>query len=307
MSKNKVMKSEKRMLLSFILNFLFTIFEFFGGLITGSIALMSDALHDLGDSISIGIAIFLEKKSKQKPDYKYTYGYYRFSLLGGLISSIILVIGTTLIIYKAVERLINPSPLSNPELLIVFAIIGVVVNGLAAYNASKGHSINEKVISLHLLEDVFGWVALLIAAVLINIFNIPILDTLLSLLFSIYIFIHVIRNLKSILEVFLEKAPKNPRISQIRDALLKIDDVYDIHHIHYWTLEGSIPIITLHAIINQDLSVDQINDIQKAIHLKLKELSIDHVTVQVEFKGLECIGEDCSNIDVIQTHKHHHH
>ena len=304
MANNQAMASEKRMLLSFFLNFIFTIFEFFGGLLTGSIALMSDALHDLGDSISIGVAIFLEKKSKQKPDYKYTYGYYRFSLLGGLISSIILIVGTTIIVYNAVDRLIHPSALSNPQLLIVFAVIGVVVNGLAAYNASKGQSINEKVISLHLLEDVFGWVALLIASILINIFNIPILDTILSLVFSVYIFFHVLRNLKSIMEVFLEKAPKKPRINQIKQSLKKIEHVHDIHHIHYWTLEGSIPIITLHAIVDQDLNIAKINDVQKEIHMELKLLGIEHVTVQIEFRGLDCIGEKCSELERKETHHH---
>ncbi|QLY39490.1 cation transporter [Hujiaoplasma nucleasis] len=307
MSKNRPMKSEKRMFLSFILNFIFTVFEFFGGLITGSIALLSDAVHDLGDSISIGVAIILEKKSKQKPDYKYTYGYYRFSLLGGLISSIILIVGSTLIIYRAIERLFNPQDLMNPELLIVFAVIGVIVNGLAAFNASKGHSINEKVISLHLLEDVFGWVALLIAALLINIFNIPIIDTILSLLFSIYIIIHVARNLKSILEVFLEKAPKSPKISQIKNSLVQIDDVVDIHHVHYWTLEGSIPIITLHVTLKSGQEDQSIIKIQREIHYKLHDLGIDHATIQIEFEGLECVGEDCSNINVENNHHHHHH
>lgn len=298
------MKSENRMLLSFILNFVFTIFEFFGGIITGSIALMSDALHDLGDSISIGIAIFLEKKSKQKPDYKYTYGYYRFSLLGGLISSVILIVGSTIIVYKSIERLLNPEPLLNSELLIVFAIIGVIVNGAAAYNASKGDSINEKVISLHLLEDVFGWVALLITAILIKLFNIDILDAVLSLAFSLYIIFHVFRSLKSIFEVFLEKAPKKPKISLIQSKLLDIEDVIDVHHIHYWTIEGSIPIITLHVVIKQKDSIYDINQIQQEVYTTLKALGIEHSTVQIEYEGLDCTGKNC---DELSIKDHHHH
>ncbi|QWC00530.1 cation diffusion facilitator family transporter [Mycoplasmatota bacterium] len=307
MSKSKKMKSEKRMFLSFILNFIFTIFEFIGGLLTGSIALMSDSVHDFGDSISIGVAIFLEKKSKQKPDFKYTYGYYRFSLLGGLISSIILIIGSTLIIYRAIERLFNPEPLLNPQLLIIFAVIGVIINGLAAYNASKGTSANEKVISLHLLEDVFGWVALLITSILINIFDIHILDVLLSLLFSVYIIIHVFRNLKSIMEVFLEKAPSKPKISKIKEILLDIEDVLDIHHIHYWSLEGSIPIITLHAVVTENKSAEEIHKIQNQIHEALKNIGIEHSTVQIEFSGLDCFGKDCDNIELNASNHHHHH
>jgi cobalt-zinc-cadmium efflux system protein len=307
MSKDKKMTSEKRIFLSFILNFFFTIFEFIGGLFTGSMALLSDALHDMGDTVSMAVAIFLEKKSKQKPDYKYTYGYYRFSLLGGLISSIILIVGSTLIVYKAIERLFNPQTLSNPEYLIVFAVVGVVVNGLAALNASRGHSVNEKVISLHLLEDVFGWVALLITSILINVFDIHILDPILSLLFSLYILFHVGRNLKSIMEVFLEKAPTKPKIDTMKKLLLEIEDVVDIHHVHYWTLEGSIPIVTLHALVRHDQDQDSINNIQKQIHNKLKDIGIEHMTVQIEFEGLDCMGEKCDHIEPKGNHHHHHH
>ncbi|MFP4477896.1 MAG: cation diffusion facilitator family transporter [Candidatus Izemoplasmatales bacterium] len=306
MSKDKKMSSEKRMLLSFILNFIFTIFEFIGGLLTGSIALMSDSVHDFGDSISIGVAIFLEKKSKKKPNYKYTYGYYRFSLLGGLISSFVLIMGSTIIIYRAIERLINPEPLLDPQLLVIFAVVGVVVNGLAAYNASKGTSANERVISLHLLEDVFGWVALLITALIINIFDVHILDVLLSLLFSLYIIYHVIRNLKDILEIFLEKAPSSPKISEIKEKLLKNEAVLDIHHVHYWTLEGSIPIITFHAVVSKDKTPKEIHNIQNEIHESLKDLGIDHMTVQIEFSGLDCLADDCDDIEARKKHQHHH-
>ncbi|MGM0496010.1 MAG: cation diffusion facilitator family transporter [Bacillota bacterium] len=290
-------KSEKRMILSFVLNLAFTIFEFIGGFITGSIALLSDSVHDFGDSISIGVAIFLEKKSKQKPDYKYTYGYYRFSLLGGLISSVILIVGSTLIVYKAIERIINPEPLLRPELLIWFAVFGVVVNGIAAFNVSKGESINERVISLHLLEDVFGWIALLIAAIFINIYNIDILDVILSLVFSAYIVFHVIRNLKRILEVFLERAPKDPSIKTIKKVILDNSNVFDVHHIHFWTLEGSIPIITLHIVVDKNHSPKDINEIHNDINERLKKLGIEHTTIQVEFKGMDCFGNDCNKID----------
>lgn len=303
MSKGE-MKSENRLILSFVLNFFFTIFELIGGFITGSMALLSDAVHDLGDSISIGIAIILEKKSKKKPDKIYTYGYRRFSLLGGLISSLILIIGSTLIIYKSIERLIDPEPLTNPKLLIVFAIIGVIVNGLAAYNAAKGKTINEKVISLHLLEDVFGWVAILISSILIVLFKIPILDTMLSLVFSVYILIHVIKNLKRIIEVFLEKAPLNPKISLIKSKLIDIEGVLSIHHIHLWTLEGSVPLMTLHLSVDQNIDLKRIIDIQSQAHQILHQMGINHATIQIEVDGIECYGKQCEEL---QSDVHHHH
>lgn len=300
------MKSEKRMFISFILNFLFTIFEFIGGLITNSVALMSDSVHDLGDSISMGVAIYLERKSKQKRDYKYTYGYYRFSLLGGLISAVILLIGSTIIVIEAFKRLLNPEEI-NARLMIYFAVVGVIVNGLAALNSAKGKSANEKIISLHLLEDVFGWVALLIVSIIMNFFDVKILDAILSIGFTLFIMYHVIRSLKGILEVFLEKAPKGYSIEKIKEELMKIDKVIDIHHVHLWTLEGNLPIITLHAIINNEVEINNIVSVTKKMEEELKSLGIGHSTIQLEFDNDQCKDLDCEDIEINQDHKHHHH
>jgi cobalt-zinc-cadmium efflux system protein len=301
------MKSEKRMLISFILNFIFTIFEFIGGLLTNSIALLSDSVHDLGDSISMAVAIYLEKKSKQARDYKYTFGYYRFSLLGGLLTSVILIVGSTIIVVETVKRLINPEAI-DAELMIYFAVIGVIVNGLAALNASKGKTANERVISLHLLEDVFGWFALLIGAIVMKFFEIQILDALLSLLFSLFILYHVIKNIKSILEVFLEKAPKNISISELTDKLLKVNNVRDIHHIHLWTIEGNIPIITFHARLSHKVSVEETTQILTELKHELKSMGINHSTIQIEFFDNQCDDLECQEIEIENksTHNHHH-
>ena len=299
------MKSEKRMLISFILNFLFTIFEFIGGLLTNSIALLSDAVHDAGDSISMAVAIYLEKKSKQARDYKYTFGYYRFSLLGGLLTSTILVIGSTVVIIETVKRLINPEVI-DAELMIYFAIVGVIVNGLAALNASKGKSANERVISLHLLEDVFGWVALLIGALLMNFFDIQILDALLSLLFSMFIIYHVIRNLKGILEVFLEKVPKGFSVEKIRKELSSEEHVRNIHHIHLWSIEGNIPIATMHARLSHKVSVEEAANITNNLRERLKNMGILHSTIQIEFFDNQCDDLECDDIETKDNHDHHH-
>lgn len=300
------MKSEKRMFVSFVLNFIFTIFEFIGGILTNSVALMSDAVHDLGDSVSIGVAIYLEKKSKQAKDFKYTFGYYRFSLLGGLITSIILIIGSTIIIIEAFKRLFNPETIDT-SLMIYFAVIGVVVNGAAALIASKGKSANEKVISLHLFEDVFGWVALLIGAIIMNIFDIQILDSILSVLFTLFIVYHVFRSLKGIMEVFLEKAPKGFSIDKIKAELLKEENVRDIHHIHLWSIEGNIPIMTFHARLSHKVTIEETVSITKNLKTRLHELGILHSTIQIEFFDNQCDDLDCEEIEVEDGYDHHHH
>ena len=126
------MKTEKNILVAFLLNLAFSIVELIGGIFTNSVAIISDALHDFGDSISIGVSYFLEKKSKKRPDSSYTYGYARYSTLGAVITNTILIIGSILVIINAVGRIINPVPI-NYNGMIIFAIFGVIVNGLAAY------------------------------------------------------------------------------------------------------------------------------------------------------------------------------
>jgi|AntAceMinimDraft_17_1070374.scaffolds.fasta_scaffold20179_1 cobalt-zinc-cadmium efflux system protein len=301
------MKSEKRMFLSFLLNLIFTIIEFVGGIITNSVALISDSIHDLGDSISIGIAIFLERKSKKKPDNLYTYGYRRFSLLGALISSTILIVGSTFVVIESVKRLIHPE-LINSELLIYFAIFGVVVNGIAAFNISKGHSLSEKAISLHLLEDVIGWIALLIGAIVMHFTDVIAIDAVLSLVFALWIVYHVFKNIKKIFEVLLERAPSGFDIIEIVNKLTKVKNVIEVHHVHLWSLEGQIPLITLHALLDEDLTSYEISKVQNQIKKILIEFGIKHSTIQVEFTNTDCNSEICENDKPLEIgHNHHNH
>jgi cobalt-zinc-cadmium efflux system protein len=158
------MKTEKNILIAFVLNFAFSIFEFVGGIFTGSVAIISDAIHDIGDAASIGISYFLEKKSKQQPDAEYTYGYARYSVLGSLITTLILLVGSAVVIYNAIGRIIAPTEI-NYGGMILFAVVGVCVNFGAAFLTRDGHSLNQKAVNLHMLEDVLGWVVVLVGAV----------------------------------------------------------------------------------------------------------------------------------------------
>jgi cobalt-zinc-cadmium efflux system protein len=254
----------------------------------------------------MAMAIYLEKKSKQKKDYKYTFGYYRFSLLGGLLTSIILIIGSTIVIIETFKRLMNPENV-DAELMIYFAIVGVIINGLAALNAKRGRSANEKAISLHLLEDVFGWLILLVGAILMNFFDIKILDAVLSLLFSLFIIYHVIRNLKSILEVFLEKAPKGFSIENIEKELKTVEHVRNVHHIHLWSIEGNIPIVTLHVRLSHKVSTLQAAKILAELQDKLELLGISHSTIQIEFFEEQCENPECEIENEENPDFHHHH
>ena len=161
------MKTEKNILIAFLLNISFSLFELIGGMFTNSVAIVSDAIHDFGDSISIGISYFLEKKSKKKPDNKYTYGYTRYSILGAIITNSILITGSILVIINAVERIINPTEI-NYDGMIIFAVFGVIINFFAAQFTKEGDSLNQKAVNLHMLEDVLGWIVVLIGAIVIQ-------------------------------------------------------------------------------------------------------------------------------------------
>ena len=294
------MKTEKNILIAFILNLCFSFFEFFGGIYTGSVAIISDALHDVGDAASIGISYFLERKSKKQPDNRYTYGYLRFSVLGGIITTLILLFGSLAVIYGAILRLLNPVSI-NYNGMIILSIIGALVNLLAAYFTSEGNSINQKAVNLHMLEDMLGWVVVLIGSIVMRFTDIAIIDPLMSIAVAVFILINAIKNLKETLDIFLEKIPENIDIDEIRDHILEIDGVLDVHHIHIRTIDGHNNYATMHIVTNKDPY-----EIKYKVREELKEHCISHSTLELEGENEHC-HEQCCVIEHNHTHSHHHH
>jgi len=296
----KKLKTEKNILVAFILNITFSIFELLGGIFTGSIAILSDSLHDIGDALSIGIAYLFEKKSKKKPDYKYTYGYVRYSVMGSIITTIILLVGSIFVIYESVKRLINPTPI-NYDGMILFAIFGVLVNTAAAYYTREGDSLNQKSVNLHMLEDVLGWIVVLIGSILMKFTNISYIDPILSIAVATFIFISAFKNIKLIIDLFLEKTPENVNIDEIKEHLLKIGGVDDVHHIHVRSIDGYNNFATLH-VVSDKYSYELKNKIKE----ELKEHNIGHSTIEMELKDEKCDEENCE-IDMHENEHHHHH
>ena len=295
------MKTEKNILIAFLLNLFFSVFELIGGIFTKSIAIISDAVHDFGDSISIGVSYFLEKKSKKKPDNKYTFGYTRYSVLGALITNTILIIGSTLVIYNAIERIINPVDI-NHNGMIIFAIVGTVVNIIAAYATKEGDSLNQKAVNLHMLEDVLGWIVVLIGAIVIKFTNFTLIDPILSILVAIYILSNAIKSYKKIFNLFLEKTPEDIKIEELKEHILSIKGVEGIHHIHIWSMDGINNYATMHIVTD----TKKLDELKKAIKEELKEHGISHTTIETEDKDTECSEHECSIIES-NHHGHHHH
>ena len=189
------MQTDKNILIAFMLNFAFSVFECVGGIFTGSVAIVSDAIHDMGDAVSIGISYFLEKKSKQQPDENYTYGYARYSVFGSVITTVILLFGSVMVIFNAVNRIINPVEIDYNG-MIVFAIIGTAVNVAAAFFTRDGTSLNQKAVNLHMIEDVLGWIVVLLGAIVMKFTDFALIDPIMSIGVAVFILVHAIKNLK---------------------------------------------------------------------------------------------------------------
>ena len=293
------MKTEKNIFIAFILNLLFSVFEFIGGTLTNSVAIISDSIHDIGDALSIGISYFLEKKSKKKPDEKYTYGYARYSVLGGVITTTILLVGSILVIINSVNRLFNPVDI-NYNGMIILAFIGVIINFVAAYFTKEGDSINQKAVNLHMLEDVLGWAIVLIGAIIMNFTDIKIIDPIMSIGVALFILVNSLKNLQKILDLFLVKTPNDIDISKLRQNLINIEGIEDIHHIHVWSIDGYNNYATMHIVTKNE----NVKMIKNKIREELKKSNICHAILETEDEA--CDEKEC-NVDFNSDHEHHHH
>jgi len=275
----------------FFLNFGFTLFEIVGGILTNSIAIISDALHDFGDTISIGLAWFLEKYSRKKSDDKYTYGYGRFSLLGALINAMVLIIGSTFVLANAIPRIIEPHA-TNAEGMIIFAIIGVLVNGAAVFRLKNEESMNARVMMLHLLEDVLGWIAILAVAIALLFWQTYILDAILSIVITLYILFNVTVNLKKTIALFLQATPDHVQLEMIGDKLKSIDKVISSHHTHVWSFDGANHILTTHLIVDKSTNRDEIVRIKSKCKQLFEDIKLTHFTIEIELEDEVCLMED---------------
>lgn len=300
-------KSAKNIGVAFFLNLFFSIVELVGGIFTNSISIISDSVHDCGDALSIGIAWYLEKKANKKPDDKYTYGYARYSVLGALITSIVLIVGAIVMLYNAIPRIIHPQYVKYDG-MILLGIIGFLINGIGTLVTSKGEKLNERSINLHLLEDVLGWIAVLIVSIVMKIFNVPILDPILSIGITIFILYHVFRNIKEVFEIFLEKAPKQIDFEEFKNELVKANEqILEIHHTHVWTMDGNNTYITMHVLVKDDTTTNNIILLKKQIKEETKHHNISHITIEVEYEKEKCENGECEVEESHNNHGHHDH
>jgi cobalt-zinc-cadmium efflux system protein len=278
--------------LAFFLNLSFTVIQFIGGFLTNSIAIISDAVHDLGDSLSLGLAWYFQKISKKGSTKQYSYGYKRFSLLGAIINCVVLIVGSIYILSEAIPRLFSPQE-TNAAGMFFLAILGVSVNGFAVLKTRKGKSINERVVSLHLLEDALGWLAILVGSATMHFTGWTVIDPILSLFIAAFVLFNVVKNIRLVLPILLQGTPIEIDREQIIGQIKEIKNIADIHDLHIWSLDDGYNVLTIHVVLNEELTMGKLSELKKQIRSVLKEEKIQHATIEFETPNEECVFEDC--------------
>ncbi|HEY0652763.1 MAG TPA: cation diffusion facilitator family transporter [Chryseosolibacter sp.] len=275
---------------AFWLNTAFALLEIVGGFYTNSVAILSDAVHDLGDSLSLGLAYYFHQKSKQQRDSKYSYGYRRFSLLGAFINSLVLIVSSVFILREAVLRLFSPEA-PDAKGMVILAIIGIAVNGTALIRLRKGKSVNEKVVTLHFMEDVLGWTAVLLGSIVMIFIDVPVLDPVLSILICVYILYNVYKNLRTTFRILLQGSPENLNEEAIRKKVLSVPGVLDMHDLYFWTMDGQYNVMTLHVVVPANKSLAEVDEIKNEVKHCLIHLDVQHTTVEIESQDNACYAD----------------
>lgn len=280
-------RENQRIRFAFWLNLIFTIIELIGGVLTNSVAILSNAIHDLGDTLAIGFGWLASRIAQRHPNNAYTYGYRRLSLLSALVIGITLVIGSVIIIANALPRLWQPEAVHTGGMFWL-ALIGIAINGAAALRLHGGHTQNEKVLSWHLIEDVLGWVAVLLASAVIHFTGWNIIDPLLSIAFTLFILFNVVRSLRDTLRLFLQKSPDGELTEKIEADLRNIAGVADTHHVHLWSLDGEHHVLTAHVTLTNDFTSAEQLLLKQRIHVALAPYALTHTTIELELPTEAC-------------------
>ena len=273
----------KNILVAFFLNAGFAVIELIGGYLTNSVAIYSDALHDFGDSLALLFSYFAEKLSHKDADKKFTFGYRRFSILSALINGMILLLGSIFVIYEASQRIMSPEKVS-PEGMLGLAILGIAVNSFAAFRLSKDDGMNTKMVMFHLLEDLLGWVAVLIVSVILLFKPWYILDSILSILISLVILRGVYKNLIKVGLIFLQKFPDELEFEQLKKEIMDLDLVYDIHAVKGWSIDDSTYYLRFHVLVPEDTKIGTVDSLKIKVKEILKTYNVTYSTIEFEAK-----------------------
>ena len=299
------MSSKFAVWLAFVLNFSFAIIEFIFGGLFGSSAILADAVHDLGDALAIGISAFLESISNREEDSHYTLGYKRFSLLGAILTAVILITGSSLVILENISKLIEPQPVDH-EGMLWLGVIAIAINLTASLIVRKGQTKNESILSLHFLEDTLGWLAVIVVAIILRYTDWYFLDPLLSLLISAFILSKALPRFWSTLKIFLDAVPEGVDIQQVKSDLEQLDHVISINQLNLWTMDGLEKNAIVHVCLEH---VNHMEVCKEAIRTLLKDCGFQNVTIEVDedLATHRAHKRKIEELEASQSHGHDHH
>ena len=272
------MKAKYTVWIAFFLNLSYAIVEFIAGGIFGSSAVLADSVHDLGDAIAIGISALLETISNREEDRHYTLGYKRFSLLGALVTAVILITGSILVILENIAKIFHPQSV-NDEGIFWLGIIAITINVLASLVIRKGQTKNESILSLHFLEDTLGWVAVILMAIVLRFTDWYILDPLLSLVISFFILSKALPRFWSTLKIFLDAVPEGVDIQKIKTDLAELDHVASINQLNLWTMDGLEKNAIVHVCLKE---MEHMETCKESIRIFLKDCGFQNITIEVD-------------------------
>lgn len=296
------MKAKYTVWVAFFLNLTYAIVEFIAGGVFGSSAVLADSVHDLGDAISIGVSAFLETISNREEDRQYTLGYKRFSLLGALVTAVILITGSILVILENTTKLFNPQPV-NDEGILWLGMIAVTINVLASLAVRKGKTKNESILSLHFLEDTLGWLAVILMAIILKITDWYILDPLLSLVISIFILTKAIPRFWSALKIFLDAVPEGVETGDLEKNLEALINVKSVNQLSIWSMDG----LENNAIIHLCLEDwEQMMETKNQVRQLLEERGIQNITIEVDASQSNHAQHKRKVTALEQPHEHQH-
>ena len=299
------MSSKFAVWLAFVLNFSFAIIEFIFGGLFGSSAILADAVHDLGDALAIGISAFLESISNREEDSHYTLGYKRFSLLGAILTAVILITGSSLVILENISKLIEPQPVDH-EGMLWLGVIAIAINLTASLIVRKGQTKNESILSLHFLEDTLGWLAVIVVAIILRYTDWYFLDPLLSLLISAFILSKALPRFWSTLKIFLDAVPEGVDIQKVKSDLEQLEHVASINQLNLWTMDGLEKNAIIHVCLEH---VKHMEVCKEAIRTLLKDCGFQNVTIEVDedLATHRAHKRNIEELEVSQSHGHNHH
>ena len=298
------MTAKKSIWLAFFLNLSFAIVEFIAGGVFGSSTVLADSVHDLGDAIAIGLSAYLETISNREEDSHYTLGYKRFSLLGALITAVILITGSVLVILENITKIFHLQPINDKGILWL-GIIAISVNVLASLVIRKGQTKSESILSLHFLEDILGWLAVILMVIILRFTDWYILDPLLSLVISFFILSKAIPRFWSTLKIFLDAVPEGVDIKQVKSRLEQLDYVASVNQLNLWTMDGleknAIIHVCLEGVKHMEVCKESIRDL-------LKDCGFQNITIEVDadLASHQIHKRNMAELEESHDHDHHH-